>query len=1057
MSDIVSNIHTREELHLDNYRTSRIDHRYDQDWFRIYLRAGQRVRFDLEGSPTGRGTLRDTYLRGIFDSDGTEIRGYTNDDGGTGTNSRVTFTASSTGDYYVSAGAYSSRTGSYRLTATALGSTQPPSPPPSSTDDYSANTGTRGRLSLGGYRQGNIERSGDRDWFQIRLNAGQRVRFDLEGSPTGRGTLSDTYLRGIYNSSGSQLNGTTNDDGGTSTNSRVTFTASSTGDYYVAAGAYSSRTGSYRLTATALGSTQPPSPPPSSTDDFSANTSTRGRLSLGGNTTGNIERGGDQDWFRIRLNQGQRVRFDLEGSPTGRGTLSDTYLRGIYNSSGNQIGGTTNDDGGTSTNSRVTFTASSTGYYYVAAGAYSSRTGTYRLTATSMGTLAPEVSVSGNGYDIADGDISPRSADYTSFGSVNQNGSAISRTFTVRNTGNATLTTSNLGVTGTGFSITEGLDRSIAAGGSDNFTVRMDTATAGSKGGRITFNTNDSSEGVFDFSISGTVNRQLLPPTLSIRAASADKNEGNSGSTPFTFTVTRTGDTSGSSSAYWAVSGYGSNAASGRDFASGSFPGSRVTFAPGEMSKTVTVNISGDTSVESNEDFRVQLSSSSGATIGTSTAYGTIRNEDSFFDYLSRAAAYVATGARSALDWTMDNIRSALTTKYNNGTKYLAYVTSPTVDIPHPYTFGLTSTSIGATAYFDIADIMGITQEGRGGYAGNENGWVTTWIDAEASLLSLGAGYSPVGIVEIEDIDVFETDPTRQFDLSLGSVEFRGLTFSTDGGLTGVSAGTSFGLNLIDLSVNVGRFEFDYQNLAQSVTSAFSTRSQDTASDRIIQAFSGLRNSFHRFTPVDGIAGTSNADSNLRGTSQDDSIDGLGGNDTIYGIGGNDILNGNAGNDNLYGGTGNDTYRYLRDEGADIINEQGSRSDSDTLEIWDDNSFMDISDSIDLDNFNDLRYMKSGNDLVINLDIRGAMWTRDFNSGRITIANQGTDSSRVEFLRLYDDDNQVIGRTADHPNAKIDLTSVWNVVRNESVTSLSNLTFTSTPNARGLYEALAVA
>nr|VFK17270.1 MAG: pre-peptidase C-terminal domain-containing protein [Candidatus Kentron sp. LPFa] len=108
------------------------------------------------------------------------------------------------------------------------------------------------------------------------------------------------------------------------------------------------------------------------TDDFSQNTGTQGRLSLGGNKTGNIERSGDQDWFRIRLNAGQRVRFDLEGSPTNRGTLSDTYLHGIYDSSGDLAGddlaNVSDDDGGTSTNSRVTFTASSPGYYYVAAG-----------------------------------------------------------------------------------------------------------------------------------------------------------------------------------------------------------------------------------------------------------------------------------------------------------------------------------------------------------------------------------------------------------------------------------------------------------------------------------------------------------------------------------------------------------------------------------------------------------------------------------------------------------------------------------------------------------------
>nr|VFK63679.1 MAG: pre-peptidase C-terminal domain-containing protein [Candidatus Kentron sp. UNK]VFK70893.1 MAG: pre-peptidase C-terminal domain-containing protein [Candidatus Kentron sp. UNK] len=390
MSDIGSNTYTRGRLYLNSSATSRIDRRYDRDWFRIYLNAGQRVRFDLEGSPTGRGSLSDTYLRGIYDSSGDlagdDLADVSDDDGGTSTNSRVTFTASSSGYYYVAAGAFGSNTGTYRLTATALGIIPPPSP----SDDYSASTGTRGRLNLNGSTTGNIERSGDRDWFRIRLNAGQRVRFDLEGSPTSRGTLSDTYLRGIYDSSGDlagdDLADVSDDDGGTSTNSRVTFTASSPGYYYVAAGAYGSNTGTYRLMATALGIIPPPSP----SDDYSTSTGTRGRLNLNGSTTGNIERSGDRDWFRIRLNAGQRVRFDLEGRPTSRGTLSDTYLRGIYNSSGNQLSGTTDDDGGLGRNSRVTFTASQTRYYYVAAGAYSG-TGTYRLTATALvsDTTAP--------------------------------------------------------------------------------------------------------------------------------------------------------------------------------------------------------------------------------------------------------------------------------------------------------------------------------------------------------------------------------------------------------------------------------------------------------------------------------------------------------------------------------------------------------------------------------------------------------------------------------------------------------------------------------------------
>ena len=117
-----------------------------------------------------------------------------------------------------------------------------------------------------------------------------------------------------------------------------------------------------------------------------------------------------------------------------------------------------------------------------------------------------------------------------------------------------------------------------------------------------------------------------LPATLSIAATSADKAEGQSGTTPFTFTVTRSGDTSVAHSANWAVSGAAVAAA---DFVGGVLPSGTVNFAAGETSKVVTVNVAGDTAVEADEGFTVTLSTpSTGATLGTATATGTIQNDD---------------------------------------------------------------------------------------------------------------------------------------------------------------------------------------------------------------------------------------------------------------------------------------------------------------------------------------------------------------------------------------------------------------------------------------------
>ena len=124
---------------------------------------------------------------------------------------------------------------------------------------------------------------------------------------------------------------------------------------------------------------------------------------------------------------------------------------------------------------------------------------------------------------------------------------------------------------------------------------------------------------------------------LSISASAASKAEGQSGSTPFTFTVSRTGDTSVAHSAHWAVSGA---AVTGADFVGGVLPSGTVSFAAGQTSRTITVKVAGDKTVESSEAFTVSLSSpSAGASLGTATATGTILNDDSARATLAIAAA----------------------------------------------------------------------------------------------------------------------------------------------------------------------------------------------------------------------------------------------------------------------------------------------------------------------------------------------------------------------------------------------------------------------------------
>ena len=113
--------------------------------------------------------------------------------------------------------------------------------------------------------------------------------------------------------------------------------------------------------------------------DFPDNRTTTGVVAVDGSVRGEIAYGDDRDWFEVILVADTTYRIDLEGWWSFAGTLRDTYLRGVYDSEGNPIDGTTNDDGGRGRNSQVTFTAADSGTHYVSAGADGNLTGTYTL------------------------------------------------------------------------------------------------------------------------------------------------------------------------------------------------------------------------------------------------------------------------------------------------------------------------------------------------------------------------------------------------------------------------------------------------------------------------------------------------------------------------------------------------------------------------------------------------------------------------------------------------------------------------------------------------------
>lgn len=119
-----------------------------------------------------------------------------------------------------------------------------------------------------------------------------------------------------------------------------------------------------------------------------------------------------------------------------------------------------------------------------------------------------------------------------------------------------------------------------------------------------------------------------VAPTVAIAApAGAGITEANAGTTAHVFTVTLSSAAQVDVTVNWAVSGTGTNPANAADFG-GTLPTGTLTIAAGATTGTITVNVTGDTTVEADETFQVTLSNPFAATLGTAAATSTIINND---------------------------------------------------------------------------------------------------------------------------------------------------------------------------------------------------------------------------------------------------------------------------------------------------------------------------------------------------------------------------------------------------------------------------------------------
>jgi hypothetical protein len=240
---------------------------------------------------------------------------------------------------------------------------------------------------------------------------------------------------------------------------------------------------------------------PVATDDHGNTAATATAVAWNAPTRGVLETTSDQDWFRLEASGSVTLNLVSSGTNDVQGTLinaSGAVLAQDNNSAGApNFLIVTNVAAGTYF-LKVTGTGLSKGSYTVLA----------KWTAAPVTVGAPEIGLLGlNSTPIPDGALTAKTTDGTDFGEVDLSNGSRSTSFSVRNTGKATLTLGTVQLSGSGaaqFRVTTQVPSTVAAGRSAAFQITYNPTTVGRHQASVSLSNNDANESSYDFVIVGS-------------------------------------------------------------------------------------------------------------------------------------------------------------------------------------------------------------------------------------------------------------------------------------------------------------------------------------------------------------------------------------------------------------------------------------------------------------------------------------------------------------------------------------------------------------------------
>ena len=582
--------------------SGRIEVSDDEDLFRLNLVAGNT--YTLNAVSSNSDGLTDPYLF-LYSSDIELLE--TDDDSGEGVNAQLTYTATTSGTYYVGVSDYGSGIGNYQVQASTV------------LDDYPWSTSTSGVINVdGALVSGRIEVSDDEDLFRLNLVAGNT--YTLNAVSSNSDGLTDPYLF-LYSSDIELLE--TDDDSGEGVNAQLTYTATTSGTYYVGVSDYGSGIGNYQVQASTV------------LDDYPWSTSSSGVINVDGAlVSGRIEVSDDEDLFRLNLVAGNT--YTLNAVSSNSDGLTDPYLS-LYSSDIELL--ETDDDSGEGVNAQLTYTATTSGTYYVGVSDYGSGIGNYQVQASTVLDDYPW-STSTSGVINVDGALVSGRIEVSDDEDLFRLNLVAGNTYTLNavSSNSDGLTDPYLFLYSSDIELLETDDDS---GEGVNAQLTYTATTSGT----YYVGVSDYGSGIGNYQVQANISHTSISPSYRLSAVYDSRDEGSSAY----FSLVVSGIDAGTPVAY-TISGV-----SASDLVSGSLNGTVTTVAAG-LSKLIAIPIRKDNLTEGAETLTITLDDSS------STTASLVINDT------SKGATYsIASGAES-YDEGQSALFSLVTTNLVAGT-----------------------------------------------------------------------------------------------------------------------------------------------------------------------------------------------------------------------------------------------------------------------------------------------------------------------------------------------------------------------------------------------------